>query len=185
MKKKEIYEHLADIYLSTSKKKKAKSAYSLKFDKNTLFVSIATIAVFVMFMSAIRQPRSASSIALVVQPQAVKINYDLGIIKKEIYSLDLTNMDLSRFRSVAFAVRKSNFSDKVHLRLELNSSFKEVSQVYLPDLKDKWREVKVNFSDFKGISDWSRLTRISFIVEEWNSKEKRGAVYIDDVKFIR
>jgi hypothetical protein len=26
MKKKEIYEHLADIYLSTSKKKKAKSA---------------------------------------------------------------------------------------------------------------------------------------------------------------
>jgi hypothetical protein len=185
MKKKEIYEHLADIYLSTPKKKKAKSAYSIKIDKNTLFVSLATIVVFIIFLYAIRAPRGVSSMALVVQPQAVKINYNLGVIKKEIYSLDLTNMDLSRFRAVSFAVRKSNPRDSVHLKLEMNSSFKEVSQVYIPDIKDKWQEFHIFFRDFKGISDWSRLTRISFVVEEWNTKEKKGVVYIDDIKFLR
>ncbi|MFA5115872.1 MAG: hypothetical protein WC486_01160 [Candidatus Omnitrophota bacterium] len=185
MKKKEIYEHLADIYLSSPKKKKAKSAYSIKIDKNTLFVSLATIAVFIVFISVIRTPRGVSSLALVVQPQAVKINYDLGVIKKEVYSLDLTNMDLSRFRAVSFAVRKSNPGDDVHLKLEMNSSFREVSEVYISGLKDKWQEFHIFFRDFKGISDWSRLTRISFVVEEWNTREKKGVVYIDDIKFLR
>lgn len=184
MKKREIYDHLADIYLSTPKKKKTKAAKFSQF-KQAFLISVVVGVTFFIAVSIVRIPRGSSQIALVVQAEPVKINYNLGVIKKEIYSLDLSNLDLAKFKTVGFSLRKTNPRDNIHLRVELRSSFNEISEIYIDNITNRWQEFKLAFNEFPGISDWSRLTRISFVMEEWNTREKKGIVYLDDVKFLK
>jgi len=184
MKKREIYDHLAEIYLSAPKKKKAKIGKFSQF-KQAFLISVVVGVTFFIAASAVKIPRGVSQMALVVQAEPVKINYNLGVIKKEIYSLDLSNLDLAKFKAIGFSLRKTNPRDRVHLRVELQSSFKEIAQVYIDDVRDKWEEFKLSFNEFPGISDWSRLTRVAFVVEEWNTRDKKGIVYLDDVKFLK
>jgi hypothetical protein len=186
MYKKDIYEHLAKIYLDASFKKKKKLPKYLLF-KNLFFISttlICGLSIFLFVQLAKNKPLD-SEIALVLQPDAVKINFNFNPAKKEIYSLDLKGLDLIRFKALGFSLKKANYLDKVSLRVEFTSVFKEKSAVYLKDIPHKWQNYKINFSDFKDISEWSRILNLSFIVEEWNVKENKGLVYIDNIRLIK
>jgi len=186
MDRTDIYEHLANIYLDSSKKKKAKSKKNLRYK----IIFVVTAFIFAIFsLSVINLSHRKTSIndefAFVIQPDAVKINYNFNSIKKEVYSIDLNHLNLARFKALGFSVRKTDANDIVYLRVELISAFNEVSEVYIKDIRSRWKSFKVAFADFKKISEWSDMARISFIVEEWNTKNKHGIVYIDEIKFIR
>ena len=71
------------------------------------------------------------------------------------------------------------------MRIEFNSPYKEKAEYYLKNLPNKWQEFKVSLSEFKGISDWSSLSGLAFSVEEWNTNEKKGVVYIDNVRLLK
>jgi len=188
MNKAEVYEHLANIYLDSSRKRKkiVKSKASRQF--KILFVIIIFIVLVFLTALFINSPKKTSlnaEIAYVIQPDVVKINYNFNVIKKEVYSMDLNSLELSPFKTLAFSVRKTNPEDTVFLRVELTNAFKEISEVYLKDIKYRWKSFRIALADFKNISEWSDMSKLSFIVEEWNTKNKHGVVYIDDVKFIK
>lgn len=187
MDKTDIYEHLANIYLDSSKKRKAKSKEPYWF-RNLFLISIFVIVFLSVSIIINNLPKKGSfnnEIALVIQPDAIKINYNFNSIKKEAYSVDLNNLNLARFKALGFSARKTDPNDIVYLRVELVSAFKETSEVYLKDIRYRWRNFKIAFADFKNVSDWSNMVKLSFIVEEWNTKNKHGVVYIDEVKFLR
>lgn len=186
MDKKEIYEHLAKIYLDASAKKTKKTKIPRRF-KNFFFIIIAFIFIFSVFLftrSYDKKPPN-SEIAIVLQPDTVKINFHFDPARKEIYSVDLNKLDLSRFKTLGFSAKKVNYQDNISLRVEFNSAYKEKSEVYLKNISHRWQDYKIPFSEFKNISDWSEILNLSFIVEEWNVQEKRGVVYIDNVRFLR
>jgi hypothetical protein len=188
MDKKDIYEHLANIYLDASsnkKKKKAKAAYKFR---NMIFIGLAVLlsAGYFVFANLIRSKSPVSSqIALVLHTDEVKINFHFDPAKKESFSVNLNKLNLTRYKSLAFSVRKTDYMDKMYLRIEFTSAFNEVSALYLKDISHKWKDYKINFSDFKEISDWSEMRGLSFIVEEWNAKEKKDIVYIDNIRILR
>lgn len=188
MDKKDIYEHLAKIYLDASSKKKKKSKHHSPVFKNSFFIlvtiSVFSFSVFAFFALKNRE-RLASELALVVLPDAIKINFNFNPAKKEIYSLDLNKLNLSKYKALSFSVKKANFNDYISLRVEFVSKFKERSEVYLKDIPHKWYNYKINFSQFKKISSWNNISRLAFAVEEWNAKEKTGVVYIDNIRFLR
>lgn len=185
MDKKDIYEHLANIYLDASLKKRKRAKESHKF-KAPFFVSLALICCLsLIILAAIyRKPPAPSETALVLYPDIVKINFNFYPAKKEIYSINLNKLNLSRYRALAFSLKKNNYYDRISLRVEFANVFNEKPHVYLKDIPHKWKDYKIDFSDFKGINDWSEMSNLSFIVEEWNVKEKKDIIYIDNIRVL-
>jgi len=189
MDKKDIYEHLAKIYLdasSATKRKKRGKSYPKKF-QNLFFISIFFIVglSIALLMSSKRSPPFNSEVALILSSDALKINFNFDPAKKEIYTLNLNNLDVSKYRTLAFSVKKVDLKDIISMRVEFTSAFKEKSVAYFKDIPHEWKEYRINFSDFKGISDWSDMIGLAFGIEEWNVNKKKGIVYIDNVRLLK
>jgi hypothetical protein len=187
MDKKDIYEHLAKIYLDTPSVKKKKSKSQSKDHKNFIIIAVAIVLGLSMLISArlyLHKPLE-QGIALVLSTEPVKMNYNFDPAKKEIFSLNLNKSNLSRFNALGFSLKKSNYDDIISLRVEFTNVFNEKSEVYVKDIPNKWKYYELKFSDFKGITDWSEMSDVSFIIEEWNTRENKGLVYIDNVRMFK
>jgi len=190
MDKKEIYEHLANIYLDASSKtkKRNKSKEYSPLLRNIFLFTIAVI--FTLTLSQLfrlEKPNSlnSSQIALVLQNEATKINFNFDPVKKETFTLALNNLDLAKFKSLEFSVRKTNPQDTISLRVEFVNRFREKSAVYFKDIPNSWKDYTVNFSEFKDISNWHEMASLAFIIEEWNVRQKKGIVYVDNIRLLR
>jgi hypothetical protein len=187
MDKKAIYEHLAKIYLDASGKKEKKSRNYLKY-KNIIFVALVVFTVtFTYFLSNYflgNAKLKNSEIALILSPDAVKINFHFDPARKETYSLSLNKLNAARFKTLRFSAKNVDYQDAVTLRVEFTNIFKEKSEIYIKDISHKWQDYRIGLSDFKKISDWSEMTGLTFVVEEWNVRGKKGIVYLDNIRLI-
>lgn len=186
MDKRDIYEHLAKIYLDASSKKKKKHKKFEHFTKPAFFV-IAAVLLFSLLFSAYNHKTKGlnSSLALFLQPDVAKINFHFNPAKKETYTIYLNNLNLSRYKAVGFSLKKSNYKEDVYLKIEFVNAFNEKSEVYLSNISHKWQDYKIEFAKFKKISDWSDMKELSFVVEEWNAKDKKGVVYLDNTRVLK
>ncbi len=190
MDKKDIYEHLANIYLDASSSKKNKKKIRKPSGiKNLSLIGLALVLMLSFFFVAkthySRKPLRDTQVALVLYPDVLKINFDFDPAKKEICSINLNGLNLTRYNALGFSIKKDDPKNNVSLRVELTNSFKETAFIYLKEIPSKWNEYKIIFSEFKAISDWSEMSNLSFIVEEWNTAEKKDVVYIEDVKVLQ
>lgn len=187
MDKKDLYEYLAKIYLDTTSKRKKKTPEYPKVFKNLFFViAIAFILAITAFWSIVSKNRPLNAqVSLILQNDVAKINFHFDPAKKETYSLDLNQLNLKPFKALGFSLKKANYKDNIALRVEFVSSFKEKSAVYFKNIPHKWQDYKINLTEFKEISNWSKISSLSFIIEEWNVREKRGVVYIDNIRLLR
>jgi len=186
MDKKEIYEHLAKIYLDASLKK-GKRHKNYPVFKNLFFSSLAVILLLSGFLVSNlgRNKGLNSEVALILQPDIAKINFNFNPAKKEAYTINLNKLNLSKYTSLAFQVKKTNFKNNLAMRVEFTSPFKERSEIYIREIPTRWKSYDLNFSDFKSITDWSEMSELSFTVEQWNTKEDHGVIYIDNVRFLK
>ncbi len=187
MDKKDIYEHLAKIYLDTPSVKKKKSKTQAKDHKNFIIIAVAIVLGLSLFVSArlYWHKPLGQTMSLVLSPDPVKMNYHFDPAQKEIFSLNLNKANLYRFNTLGFSAKKSNPEDTVSLRVEFTNAFNEKSEVYLKEISDSWKYYELKFSDFKSITDWSQMSDVSFIIEEWNTRENKGLVYIDNVRMFK
>jgi len=187
MEKKDIYEHLAKIYLDASSKRKHKSTESTKLFKNlfvTSVIFIALLGVFLVF-NIVQKKGLRTQTALVLQPDAVKLNFHFDPAKKELYSISLNNLNLNTYKTLAFSAKKHNYKDNIAMRIEFINTFKEKSELYLKNIPLKWEEFKIDLAKFKSLTNWSEMFKLDFVVEEWNVKEKKGVVYLDNIRFLK
>lgn len=189
MDKKEIYEHLANIYLdaSSSKKNRRKKKYlnPIVFSAAIFLVVAASAAVFFTVSRSYSRVALPSEIALIFSSDPVKINFNFNPAKKETYAIELNRLDLAKYRALGFSARKANVNSSIALRIELVNAFRERSEIYFRDIPYGWQDYRVDFARFKNITDWSEMSTVSFSVEEWNAKEKNGIVLIDNVRVLR
>jgi hypothetical protein len=183
MDKKDIYEHLAKIYLDASSKKQKQSRTYPRILKGPFLIgTLSLLAILALGLAFLAKNKPFNSrVALVLSADALKINFNFDPAKKEIYSLDLNKLDLTKYKALTFSLKKANFQDTISLRVEFTNSFKEKSEVYIIDVPHKWKDYKINFSDFKKISYWNEMVNLAFAVEEWNAKSNTGVVYIDNI----
>lgn len=184
MDKKDIYEHLASIYLDASSKRKKKSRGYPGFLKGALsFILVAGVAL--ILFKGIHKTANDSETALVFVPDAAKINYHFDPARKETFTIALNKLDMGRFRAVAFSAKKVNYANNIFLRIEFTNVFQEKSEIYLKDISSKWQDYRIDLSKFKNISDWSSMSELAFVVEEWNAQGKKGVVYIHNVRILK
>ena len=187
MEKKDIYEHLAKIYLDASLKRKSKTKERTKLFKNLFVTSVAVTFVMGVFLifNLFHNKGLFSQTALVLQPNAVKLNFHFDPAKKEQYSISLNNLNLNTYKTLAFSAKKINYKDNIPLRIEFSNTFRESSEFYLKNIPLKWQEFKIDLAKFKKVRNWSDMLSLDFAVEEWNVKEKKGVVYLDNIRFIK
>lgn len=186
MDKKEIYEHLAKIYLdaSSSKIKKNKKHF---IPKNVFYLSFPAIIILIIIvlLSFQKNNHLDSKIALVLQSNRIKINFNFDPAQKEIYLVNLNKLNLNSYKTLAFSTKKDSYKNNISLRVEFTNVFNEKSAVYLTNIPHKWQEYKIDFSEFKNITKWSEMSNIAFIIEQWNVQKNHDIVYIDDIRFLR
>ncbi|MCX5703104.1 MAG: hypothetical protein NT066_01205 [Candidatus Omnitrophica bacterium] len=187
MDKKDIYEHLAEIYLDASSKRKKRRKAKPSIFQNRFFISIAFILALAgaLFYNFQKNSPFKSEISLVLLSDAAKINFHFDPAKKEIYALDLNKLNLGRFKALAFSVKNASYPNPISLRIEFTNTFKEKSEVYIKNIPNKWKDYRIDLSGFRGLHDWSEISTLTFGIEEWNTKDKRGVVYIDNVRLLR
>lgn len=187
MDKRDIYEHLANIYLDASANKKKKNKKKHRLKKYIFSGCAALILLGFVSFSAFHSKGSArtSEVALVLYPDTAKINFNFDPVKKEIYSVKLNGLNLSHYKALAFSVKKSNFRNKVSLRVEFTNTLNEKSNLYLKDIPHKWKDYTLAFSDFKDISYWAQMSNLAFTVEEWNARTKKDVIYVDNIRVLR
>ena len=190
MDKKDIYEHLAKIYLDTTppvpgkKNKKSNGKHKVYY----LFAAVPFVALLFVFLLPIpfRGPQPPlSSTSLIVASDTIKMSFNLETAKKQSYSLDLKRLNLNGYKTLVFSLRDSNYNDSISFRVEFSNVFKERAEKYVNGITNKWKEYRINLADFKGISDWSEMAGLSFIIEEWNTRDNKGILFIDDVRFLK
>ena len=190
MNKKEIYEHLANIYLDASyksSKKKHKTKSHPRSFRNfiivgmVLFLGLSSTVAY----SLINNKNRDSQIALFLYQDSAKINFNFDPAKKETFSLNLKQLDLTKYKTLGFALRKTNPKDTIALRVEFINRFNEKSEIYLKDISSKWTDHKIDFRHFVKLNDWAQMKALTFSVEEWNAREKSGIVYIDNIRAIK
>lgn len=194
MDKKELYEHLARIYLDSSKKhqRKKKKHHYLIETKHLYIGIIVFILVLIPFILIKLSPFYKKQAgfpeyrtALIIQPDAVKMNYNFIAAKKEVYTLPLKGLDLNTYKALAFAVRRARANSSASLRIEVVNALNERAEVYIKDVLLAWKEYKMELSSFKKITDWSKTKELLFIAEEWNTREKNDVIYIENVRFLK
>jgi hypothetical protein len=187
MDKKDIYEHLAKIYLDASSKKKKKSKTYPKLFKNLFIISLFLVVGLstTLFSSLTKRQNPHSETALILQSDPAKINFNFNPAKKESYTINLNRLNVGRFRELGFSAKNMYPKDVVSLRIEFTNNFKEKSEVYIKNISGRWQDFRINLAKFKNISDWSQMANLSFSIEEWNASEKRGILYIDNVRLLK
>lgn len=187
MDKKDIYEHLANIYLDASSKRKKKDTHLLKLTKPVFVISLFLVFGIssIIFNNVHRNKPLNSETALFISTETAKINFNFNPAKKEVYSINLNKLDMHKFNAVGFSLKTKDYADTIALRVEFTNSFKEKSEIYIKNVSHKWHDYKINLSEFKKVTDWSKMSNLSFTVEEWNAKEDYGIVYIDNIRFLK
>ena len=188
--KKEIYEHLANIYLDasskSSKKKHRINFYSKSIQKIALiglvmFLGLGSLVTY----SHVQNRNHPGQIALFLYQDTAKINFNFDPATKEIFSLNLKQLNLSKYKTLGFSVRKTNPKDIISLRVEFTNRFNERSEIYIKDISSKWRDQKIDFKSFAKMNDWSQMKELSFGIEEWNAREKSGIIYLGNIRVLR
>ncbi len=188
--KKEIYEHLANIYLDaslkSSKKRNKFSTYPKKVQ--ALFLSgllmVLGTGSYITYAGFTR-PDRPGQIALYLHHNTAKINFNFDPATKEMFTINLKNLNLNNYNTLAFAVRKTHPSDVIALRVEFTNSFNEKGEFYIKNISDKWTDHKISFARFGRKEYWNQMKELSFTIEEWNAREKSGIVYLDNIRVLK
>lgn len=195
MEKKEIYDYLAKIYLDDNKRvPKEKKRNSSK--KYWLFLIIAIVLSFcvLFYYFILRYPVSShkaklQSLYLATGNELIKIKYNFSedsTLRKESYTITSPGLNVQNFHHLKFLSRRLKNEGSLNLRVEIENSLKEVAFCYITGLSNKWKEFTITLrDDFKEISRWDNIKRISFVAEEWNIENKEDTMYIDEIRFTR
>lgn len=100
--------------------------------------------------------------------------------------MNLQNLDASKYDALSVWVKgdvKAGYTTV--FKLELKTASKQVGRFYVTNVTDQWQEVIIPLKDFKGISDFSNLTELVFVFEDKIASNKKGVIYIDDIRFVK
>lgn len=194
MEKSEVYDYLAKIYLdkqppAAPTAKKSDHQGHILWKKYLLILIAPIIAIPALYFLAARPlkfsiPKARSIyIASANEPIKIKFNFTDSEIKKQGETIALSELDVSGFKYLQLRLRRQKKYGSLSLRVELENGIKENSAYYLTGLANKWQPYNIALGEFKEITRWDSLKRVSFIVEEWNAENKEDCVFVDEIRF--
>jgi hypothetical protein len=191
VEKSEVYDYLAKIYLDKQPAVPAARGSNHNpalWKKYLLILIIPAIAIPALYLlarplkSSLTRARSVY-IATANEPIKIKFNFSDSQIKKQGEAIALSDLDVSDFKYIQLRLRRQKKYGALSLRVEAENGLKENASYYLTGLSNNWQDYKIALGEFKEITRWDILRRVSFTIEEWNAENKEDCVYIDEIRF--
>ncbi|MDP3730738.1 MAG: CIA30 family protein [Candidatus Omnitrophota bacterium] len=123
---------------------------------------------------------------------------DTGFAMKLDYSVDspnpayngfwmtLPNFDASKYDALNLWVKgDSKAGYTTVFKIELKNASKQMGRYYISNVSDQWQEISIPLSEFKGLIDRTSLTEFVIVFEDRMASNKKGALYVDDIRFVK
>lgn len=191
MTKNEIYEHLAQVYLGKregfEEKKKKQPPLDYNFFVHILMTIVVLASVF-YGLSAFLSHKSIETqkniiFALNNSPLRIKYNLTHPYPQVSQFSIPIPKVNAAKYQSFGFSIRGMEEGYPGIVKVILKNRKNEEAFYFIEGVKLKWRKFSIPLSEFRGISDWTSLTDVSFVFEAWNTEKKKGIVLIDEICF--
>lgn len=192
MTKEEIYEHLAQVYLGKKSqqqiepKKNTSLPHLPKEVKILLMVFAVAVAFYTLtaFFSK-RDENLKTNILFALNNSPIRLTYNLNDPFPQVkdFSIAIPRIDITKYKSLNFSMRglEEGYPDIV--KIVLKNKKNEIAFKYVEGVNLKWKQHSIALEDFSGITDWSTLSEVSFVLEAWNVKKKKGIILIEDICF--
>ncbi len=192
MDKEEIYEHLAQVYLG----KKSQQQVETKKNINILrlpkevkaFLMVFAVALTFYTLTAFfskRDENLKTNILFALNNSPIRLTYNLNDPFPQVkdFSITIPKIDIAKYKSLNFSMRglEEGYPDIV--KVVLKNKKNEIAFKYIEGVNLKWKQHSIALEDFSGITDWSALSEVSFVLEAWNVKKKKGIILIEDICF--
>jgi hypothetical protein len=119
---------------------------------------------------------------------AMKLEYSVES-KNPAYNgfwMAMPNLDVSKYDNLAFWVKgDAKVGYTTVFKVELKNAGKQVGRYYVTNVTDQWQEVVIPLAEFKGLTDLSNMTEFVVVFEDRIASNKKGAIYLDDIRFIK
>jgi len=189
MKRDEIYDHLAQVYLGKRTKTdiKKKQQFNAWLVINIFITAIIFISSFYGLTAFLTHNNSSlqSRIIFSLYNGLARIEYDLtdSLSPVKTFAVDVPSVDASRYEKIQFSIRGKEDGVPGIVKIVIKNQLNEESSYYVQGVGLDWQEFRISLDEFKQITDWSHLTNISFVLESWNVDDKKGLVLIDNICF--
>ncbi len=189
MTRDEIYEHLAQVYLdkNSGEKKEPKPSFKLTREARvilTLFIVGLAFYTLTAFLFQ-RNEDLKSNIIFALNHSPIRIKYNVNPPYPQIkdFSIDIPPVDIAKYRRLNFSIRglEEGYPDVV--KVVVRNRRNEVAFKYIRDVNLKWQRQTISFDELSGISDFSSISEVEFVLEAWNVEKKKGIILIDDLCF--
>ncbi len=123
---------------------------------------------------------------------------DTGFAMKLDYSVDspnpayngfwmmLPNFDATKYDALNLWVKgDSKAGYTTVFKIELKGANKQMGRYYISNVGDQWQEISIPLSEFKGLIDRSSLTEFVIVFEDRMASNKKGVLYMDDIRFVK
>jgi len=100
--------------------------------------------------------------------------------------MTLPNFDATKYDALNMWVKgDSKAGYTTVIKIELKGANKQVGRYYISNVTDEWKEISIPLSEFKGLIDRSSLMEFVLVFEDRMASNKKGVLYIDDIRFVR
>lgn len=189
MTRDEIYDHLAQVYLgkkNMAKPKEEKKQVSAWLVLN-IIITVVIFATSFYGLTAFLARRSDEfhkRVIFSLNKGPIRIRYDLGYPypPMKAFSLSVPEASAEKYEQLEFSIRGAEGTPGT-VRIEVRNDRNEIASVFIDDVNYDWSQKRIPLDAFDGITDWSSLSEISFILEAWNARTQKGMLLIDDVCF--
>ena len=99
------------------------------------------------------------------------------------FALSIPEVSLAKYNAFNFSIRGLDEGYPGVVKIVVRNDKNVTSSYFVHGVKLQWQRLSIPFSEFKKITDWTRVTDVEFVFEAWNVEKKKGIVLIDDVCF--
>ena len=189
MTRDEIYDHLAQVYLgkkNASRPRVEKKQFSAWLVLN-IVITVVIFATSFYGFTAFLAHRSGSlqnRVIYTLNKGPIRMPYNLSYPYPSVktFSITVPNMDARKYKNLSFTVRGIEGQPGM-VRVEVRNQRNETASVFVQDIGREWKEKSIPIEKFDGITDWTSVSEILFVLESWNAKTQKGVLLIDDVCF--
>lgn len=119
---------------------------------------------------------------------AMKLDYSVDS-KNPAYNgfwMFLQNFDASKYDNISLWVKgDGKIGYTTVFKVELKNASKQVGRYYVTNVTDAWQDIVIPLKDFKGITDFSNLSELVIVFEDRIASNKKGVIYLDDIRFTK
>lgn len=100
--------------------------------------------------------------------------------------MTLNNLNGSKYDNLSFWVKgDAKIGYTTVFKVELKNTGKQIGRYYVTNVTDQWQEVVIPLAEFKGLTDLSSLTEFVIVFEDRIASNKKGVIYIDDIRLAK